>query len=185
MNITLTWDLFIVVFVAMILAYSFIIGRKQTMKIIIASYIAFLAADGLGYFLKNTVSFAIPAKMFGVDPANAAIMTSLILYVVFIVILSRHHTFDVNVEDNGADLAYFITTSFAAFMCAVLMVSSAMHFISGNSLTAISDNSSNGMLEMFASYSEIAENLVDYFYVSFFLPALTLVGISMFDKRGS
>ncbi len=35
MEINLTWDLFIIVFFLIILAYSFVIGKNQTMKIIV------------------------------------------------------------------------------------------------------------------------------------------------------
>ena len=48
MEINLSWDLFVIVFFAVIIAYSFIIGRNQTLKVIIASYIAILASDGIG-----------------------------------------------------------------------------------------------------------------------------------------
>ena len=47
MNIVLSWDLFIVVFFSVIIAYSFIVGRNQTIKIIIGTYMATLAADGV------------------------------------------------------------------------------------------------------------------------------------------
>jgi hypothetical protein len=51
MNVTLTWDLFIIVFFAMVMAYSYIIGRHQAAKIIFASYIAIIAVQGLGNIL--------------------------------------------------------------------------------------------------------------------------------------
>ena len=48
MNVTLTWDLFIIVFFAVIITYSFIIGRREAIKIIIATYIAIVAVQGSG-----------------------------------------------------------------------------------------------------------------------------------------
>jgi hypothetical protein len=36
MNLTLSWDLFIIVFFALVVTYSFIIGRKESMKIIVS-----------------------------------------------------------------------------------------------------------------------------------------------------
>jgi lipoprotein signal peptidase len=53
MEINLSWDLFVVVFFTVIIAYSFIIGRNQTLKIIIASYIAILTSDGIGNLIER------------------------------------------------------------------------------------------------------------------------------------
>ena len=56
MEINLSWDLFVIVFFTVIIAYTFIIGRNQSIKVIISTYIAILAADGVSnlidlYFL--------------------------------------------------------------------------------------------------------------------------------------
>ncbi len=48
MNIQLTWDLFILVFFVVIVAYSLIIGRGNTLKVILGTYVAALAADAFG-----------------------------------------------------------------------------------------------------------------------------------------
>ena len=50
-NLTLSWDLFIVVFFAIIVSYSFIIVQHQSMKVIIASYIGIIATQGIGNVL--------------------------------------------------------------------------------------------------------------------------------------
>ena len=53
MNITLSWDLFVIVFFAMVVAYSFIIGKHESVKIIIATYIATVAVQGMGNILER------------------------------------------------------------------------------------------------------------------------------------
>jgi hypothetical protein len=50
-QLSLSWDLFIVVFFAIVMSYSFIIGKHQSMKVIIASYIAIIATQGIGNVL--------------------------------------------------------------------------------------------------------------------------------------
>ena len=51
MNIELSWDIFIVSLLILIVVYSFIIGVNKTIKTIIASYLGILCADGLGNIL--------------------------------------------------------------------------------------------------------------------------------------
>ena len=53
MEINLSWDLFVIVFFTVIIAYTFIIGRNQAVKIIISTYIAILAADGVGNIVER------------------------------------------------------------------------------------------------------------------------------------
>ena len=48
MNIELSWDLFVLVFFVVIMAYSLIIGRDNTLKVILGTYVAALTADAAG-----------------------------------------------------------------------------------------------------------------------------------------
>jgi hypothetical protein len=48
MNITLSWDLFVVVFLVVIIAYSLIIGRDNNLKVILGTYVSMIAADASG-----------------------------------------------------------------------------------------------------------------------------------------
>ena len=51
MDLTLSWDLFIVFFFSVVTAYSFIIGKHQTLTTLVAAFIAILATQGLGHVL--------------------------------------------------------------------------------------------------------------------------------------
>ena len=48
MDLTLTWDLLLILFFAIVIAYSFIVGKEESGKIIVASYVAAVAVQGLG-----------------------------------------------------------------------------------------------------------------------------------------
>ncbi len=48
---TLSWDLFIIVFIATIMAYSVIIGKTDSVRVVIATYISILATQGIGNIL--------------------------------------------------------------------------------------------------------------------------------------
>lgn len=184
MNIQLSWDLFIIVFTAIITAYSFIIGRRHTIKIIMAVYVAFLAADGLGYFIKETLGFRIPSVAFGFDPASAAVITTILLFIFFIVILARHNSFDVLLDDESGGIAYFLSTAYTAILCALLMVSCILFFLSGNTFTIVDQSLNNpAMINAVAAQSNIARSIIQYFHVWFFLPAFSLIFFTFVQKK--
>lgn len=183
MNIQLTWDLFIIVFTAIITAYSFIIGRRQTIKIIMSVYVAFLAADGLGFFIKETLGFRIPAIAFGFDPASAAIVTTILLFILFIVILARHNSFDVLLEDESGGIPYFLSTSYTALLCSLLMVACMLFFLSGNTFAIVNNTVNPTSINVLSSQSHIAKWVVDYFHVWFFLPAFSLIFFTFVQKK--
>lgn len=147
-------------------------------------YIAFLAADGLGFFIKETLGFRIPSVAFGFDPGSAAIITTILLFILFIVILARHHAFDVLLDDESSGIAYFITTAYTALLCALLMVSCILFFLSGNTFTVIGQMVNGTMINAISAQSSIAHWIIDYFHVWFFLPAFSLIFFSFVQKKG-
>ncbi len=51
MNITLSWDLFIIVFFAVVITYTFIIGKKESVKLLLASFVAIVGIQAIGNLL--------------------------------------------------------------------------------------------------------------------------------------
>lgn len=183
MDIRLSWDLFILVFLSMVLAYSFIVGRKQTVKIILATYVGFLAADGLGFFIRDKIGFRIPAMLFGVDSISAGVLTSIILFMIFIVVLARHHLFDVNYDDSSGTILYLVSTIYIGMLSAALMLACILFFLSGNTFTVFAQGVDPSAIFQITSQSWLARIIIDWFHVWFFLPAVSLVVYSMFVRR--
>ena len=82
MQLLPTWDLFIIVFFAIIIAYSFIVGRNSTLKIVIASYLAILTADGFGNMIDRF--FLSPAAL--VETPTSFGPESLIIFKILILL---------------------------------------------------------------------------------------------------
>ncbi len=183
MDIKLSWDLFVIVFLAIIMAYSFIVGRKQTIKIIIATYVSFLASDALALFLDKTVGFKIPAKVFGFDPIMGAIVAKILIFITLIIIFSRHHAFDIGVDDGVSDPAYLLSTAFIGFLSSILMVSCMLYYISGDFLTALTSAKQLGILAEIEMQSELVQKILTYFHVWIFLPALSLVTLTFMQRK--
>ena len=58
MNLTLSWDLFIIVFFALVVTYTFIIGKKESVKVIVATYISIVTVQGMGNLLQRVTAEA-------------------------------------------------------------------------------------------------------------------------------
>src|SRR3989344_5828689 len=100
MDLTLSWDLFIAFFFAVVTAYSFIIGKHQTLTILIAVYIAILATQGLGNIVVRFSGQAEPVyRMFEVLGVELNVSTmsvsKLILFMVCIVAVALKGGFNV------------------------------------------------------------------------------------------
>ena len=102
MDLKLSWDLFVIVFFAIVTAYSFIIGRKDTLKIIIGTYIATLSADGFGNifqrFIGDTAFFEKLVKFvgYGSGAADLSSIIKIILFIAMIVVLTIYGDYEVH-----------------------------------------------------------------------------------------
>jgi hypothetical protein len=91
MGLELSWDLFIIVFFGIVVAYSFIIGRNNNLKVILATYVAALAADAVGNLFANTLamseSFMKLMKIFYITtPIEAVVLVKIIFFMTVIIL---------------------------------------------------------------------------------------------------
>ncbi|MFA5829419.1 MAG: hypothetical protein WC843_02905 [Candidatus Gracilibacteria bacterium] len=139
MNLHLSWDLFILVFFAVVIAYSFIIGRNQTLKVILGTYVAILCADGLGnVFDKYVVGLKGFLKVLsflsiGSEQQAVAYFKVLIL-LVLVVLIAVRGLFQVEAIVDGPPSARFAELITLGVLSGGLMISAVLVFISGASL---------------------------------------------------
>src|SRR3990167_525099 len=105
MNLVPTWDLFILIFAVIIIAYSFIIGRDRTIKIIISSYIAILAADGIGnlaytHLLGPGATF--PIMSISLENEYLALI-KVVGFIATIVLMTLHGSFEADINDGRSE----------------------------------------------------------------------------------
>lgn len=176
MDIRLSWDLFIIVFFAVIIAYSFIIGRNQTLKVIIGTYLAILTADGLGNLFQQYLLPTIPS-LEGEQGDQALILMKIIVFIAVIVLVAVKGSFSVDVMADKAMTTRFLATFIFGVLNAGLIVSTILVFISGFSFV----NGFYGMMSVTSVYqeSEFVRMMVDNYNVWFSLPAIVFVGVSI------
>lgn len=185
----LSWDLFVVVVFMVIIAYSFIIGKENTIKVIIGSYIAILTADGLGNLLRqyaasNTQAMAF-IKMFGFGNENKTmIFAKVFVFVCAIVIIAIKGEFEIRktARHHNAVINMIMTLIFG-FLSAGLIVSTLLIYVSGASFVQGNINMINNTLASAYAESQMVKMMIDNYNVWFAMPAVAFLVASLFNKK--
>lgn len=181
MDITLSWDLFIIVFAVVIMAYSLIIGQDQTLKVILGTYVSAVAADAggqlIGTYLGGSQLFMNLLKMVSVsNDDDATIIVKVSIFVVFVILFAVKGAFEVDVSDDRHGLVRLFVSVLYGIMSAGLIISSILIFVSGISFvgggSALTVRSA---LSPIYNQSEIVKWMVQYTYFFFSIPALTFL----------
>lgn len=185
MDLRLTWDLFIIVFFGIVVAYSFIIGRNNIFKVILGTYVGALGADALGNLSANTLllsdSFMKLLKIFNIDGVEeATLLVKIIAFVSIIVLLSVKGAYNVDVTNGGTVGLRIMVNLTLGFLNACLVVSIALIFVSGSSFILGNPSVINPTFNDIYLQSGLAQILIDNYSVWFVLPALSFLGISLF-----
>jgi hypothetical protein len=190
MDLKLSWDLFIIVFFAIVTAYSFIIGRQETLKIIIASYIATISADGLGNlfskFVGNTSFFNKLVNFLGLGGGaeQLASVMKILLFIAIIVLLTIFGDYDVEEPPEQNSAIKLLVLTALSLLSGGLILSTIIVFANGGSLisgtAAISDT-----FKVVYDESRFVRGLLDWHDVWFALPGLLFVFISIVQKNKS
>lgn len=177
-----TWDLFILVFFSIIIAYSFIVGRNATLKIIIATYIAILATDGIGNLLERLLTSGDAIINLVPADSNSIIVIKILLFVLGIVILTIRGTFFVESPAERSALLNMIISVGFGFLSAGLIVSTIMVYMSGGTFVAAAQTAALGVDIARTSY--LARTMMENYDVWFALPAIALLAISFSGGGG-
>lgn len=188
MDLKLSWDLFIIVFFGLILAYSFIIGRNNSFKIIIVSYVAALVADAAGILIGRLLSlsgnFMKLLSMFSIQTNEQAIVLSkAIVFVTLIVLLSVRGSFDVYLDTKGSASVRLLINFITGFLNACLIISIILIFIAGNSLLLGEGVGLGSAYSAIYGQSNLARLLVDNYSIWFLLPAFAFFFLSLGNSK--
>ena len=183
MNIALTWDLLVVIFFAIVCAYSFIVGKHESVKIIIATYIAIVAIQGMGNLIAQ---FAVYSKSYvdmlgwGFTPEIFSVI-KLGAFVALIIFLAIRGGFEMEYnKDLGTVLESGIVGAFG-FSTAGLLLSTLLTYISGRPLLDPT-LATAAPLAPILSGSQLMQFMVDYQNLWFALPALLLMAVGFFSR---
>ncbi len=183
MNITLTWDLVIIVFIAIVTAYSYIVGKKECVKVIVGTYMAAVAVQGILTLvargepqvvnLLSTMGFGLNGEIFN--------MSKLILFMLMMIMIAVRGGFEVEYsKENWGMLNIAITGAFGLTTAFLILVTLAT-YIAGVPLMSPLLGESQAIAPILQQ-SVLLQVLVHYQDIWFALPALLLLIVGFYDN---
>ena len=188
MDLTLSWDLFILFFFAVVAAYSFIIGKHQTLKILIAIYIAILATQGIGNIFERISGESETVyrilKVMGVN-LNLTTMSisKLVFFMIVIISIALKGGFSVEYGKSHSSIVALAATALFGLSTAGLIVVSLLTFVAGAPLLDPSLGSTEILVPLMKT-SRMVQAMVLNQDLWFALPALLLVGFGLVREEG-
>ena len=179
MNLTLNWDLFIIVFFAIVITYTFIIGKKESVKIICATYMAIVAVQGLSAIIERMTGKTEPIFQFlgfSMDMSLLSVI-KIGMFITIVIALAVKAGLDVRYNDEGNMVMNGVMTGLFGFATAGLLLSTILTYIAGTSLLEMSfmaSNSSNALSTLIAQ-SQMMQILIANQALWFSFPALLLI----------
>lgn len=130
MDLTLTWDLFVIVFFAVVITYSFIIGKHESAKIVIAAYIAVVVVQGVGNLLARISSSDPMFSMLGITIDITLLSTTkLVLFVAAVVLLAIRGGFEISFKREPNGITDTVLTGIFGFATAGLLLSTILTYV--------------------------------------------------------
>ncbi len=181
MLLSLSWDLFIVVFFAVVMSYSFLIGKDRSTKLIVAAYIAMIATLGIGNILTRLIgdgdavfrSVGIPLDITLISLAKIfAFAICLIIFVTKSGIELTH------TKDTGTVLSILITALFG-FSLSGLIVSTILSYAAGGGIGQVTVAVTSNVLTPLIQSSMLLQLLTVNQDIWFTLPAFLIVAVGL------
>lgn len=183
MRLTLSWDLFIIVFFAIVIIYTFIIGKRESVKIMVSTYIAIVAVQGVGSILEQAIGDPAPyARMLGIPPSfDALSLLKLGVFVAVMVFLSVRAGFEVNYVKNMNPILAGLVTGLFGFATAGLLLSTLLAFIAGIPLLEVGLSESSAFSSII-NQSRLLQFMVVNQGLCFSFPALLLIAVGFLSN---
>ncbi len=190
MNVNLSWDLFVIVMFVVIMAYSLIMGRDSTLKVILGTYISAFAADALGnlfesYFANSAFFNNILGMLSVTSSADAIVLVKIMTFVLLVILFAVRGAFEIHTyEDNSSAVKLVIDFTYA-FLSAALIVTCILTFVAGN--TFVGERSQPLSLALFniINSSKMIAKIISHSYMLFALPAVAFLVHSLYSRKSS
>lgn len=179
-NITLSWDLFIVVFFAIVMSYAFLIGKDQSMKVIIASYIAVIATQGIGNVLMRLVGDGDAVFRAVGIPLDITLisLSKIFVFALCIIIFVTRSGIDLTHDKDTGTILSILYTALFGFSTAGLIISTVLTYVGGNGILDTAIVSSSVLTPLIQS-SMLMQLMILNQDIWFTLPAFLIVAVGL------
>lgn len=184
MSLQLSWDLFVTAFFLIILAYSFIVGKDKTIKIIMCIYMSMIASDAIGNILSKYISPQIVRVIFqNMDFSTAMIILKILVFMGIIVLLAVSNNYEVKTKKEKSMLIRLGVIGIGGFLCSGLIVITIFFYISGGSFVGLDTTTSTAIINAIKNESFLVPKLLDNHNWWFAIGVIYIILISYFDKK--
>ena len=184
MQVTLSWDLLIILFVALVVAYSFIVGKDASVKIIVATYIAVVAVQALGN-VAQLVLGASTASMVGLSLTPQALaIGKLVAFAAAVVFIAVKGGITVETGDGFGTVWDIAVSALLGFSTATLLLSALVTFIAGRPILDMTLGAAESLGSILLA-SPLVLAVIAYQHGWFALPAVLLFVIGFLGNRAS
>lgn len=185
MNLTLSWNLFVIVFFAVVVTYSFIIGKHESVKIIVASYIAIVAVQGIGNLLARFAGDDPLFSMLGITVDITLLATTkLVLFVAAIIVLAVRGSFEIEFRRDPGSIADLALTGIFGFATAGLLLTTLLTYVADAPLLS-RDIAETALIASMMERSALLATIVRYQDLWFCGPALLLFASGFLGKESA
>ena len=174
-TLTFSWDLLLVIFFAIVMSYSFIMGKKQAVRLILGSYVALIATEGVSFALGlvfGTSSEAIASIGFGLDMSVIALLRTF-LFAVFLTLFLARSGIDIETSDDGGMIVRMISTALLGFSLAGLLATTVLSSVIGGGFGSI--GAAQGALLPLPQGVSLTQVIIANHELWYGMPALLLV----------
>ena len=182
MNFALTWDLLIIIFTAIVVTYSLIIGRNEATKMIVAAYIASVATQGIGMAIGLGLKTSEPLlTTVGLPTGTEALFVlKLITFVTLIITIMIQTGISFDHDEGG-----ILDTTAAGILGAATAIFLLMNLLTFLAHRPLLDPSLvlAPPLQGILHQSQVTSILCNYQYVWLTLPALLFILASFLRKE--
>jgi hypothetical protein len=186
MNVTLTWDLFIIVFFAMVMAYSYIIGRHQAAKIIFASYIAIIAVQGLGNIVMRMFGQAegvLRVMQIAMD-ASIVIAAKMVVFIIVVILMALRSGMTVNYTKRDYGPVNVVMTGVFGFLTAGLLISTLVTYLTESLLLNVT-LAEAVLVSPIIQQSSLMQSMIIYQDLWFSMPAIAILVAGLFSSEST
>lgn len=183
MYIALTWDLVVILFCGLICSYSFIVGKHESVKIIIAVYLSIILLHGLMYLSSYVLAdMQSLLGMLGIEQGRTVtVVTQLILFVAALLVISLRGGLTLEYDRDLPFITDNIILGVLGILTSFLILSTILSIIAGV-LPLDPALATAQSLEPLLLESTLIPILVDFHALWFSLPALVIVVVGVISR---
>lgn len=176
MQLSLSWDLIILIFFVVIMSYSYIVGQNGTLKIILASYIGMLASNGIGNLMAPYILISQPlVNVLNTTGEQNVVLFKIFGFILLTLLLVLRGSFGVETGYHRSWIVRLGVVTFFGFLSAGLIMSTILVFITGSQGASFLISQAAPV----TATTAFVKSLIDFYNIWFAAPAVAFVIFSL------